>query len=65
MSDDACPLYVLICRECSPELPIPFPTPAERGRWAAAHTAGAGHDTWLVIDIAPGPGTEACRRPAG
>jgi hypothetical protein len=44
--------YVLICRECDPDLeaPMPFGTPAERGRWAAEHTRGTGHDRWLVVD---------------
>ena len=31
-------------------LPMPFESPAERGKWAAAHTAGTGHDSWFVID---------------
>ena len=45
--------YVLICRLCGdPDkpLPMPFESPAERGKWAAAHTAGTGHDSWFVID---------------
>jgi hypothetical protein len=45
--------YVLICRECGdPDkpLPMPFESPAERGKWAAAHTAATGHDSWFVID---------------
>jgi hypothetical protein len=47
--------YVLVCRECDGEdpehwLPMPFPSPAERGHWAAAHTKGTGHDRWFVLD---------------
>ena len=45
--------YVLVCRLCGDPkrpLPMPFESPAERGRWAAAHTAATGHDSWFVID---------------
>lgn len=45
--------YVLVCRECGggeDALPMPFASAADRGRWAAAHTAGTGHDTWWVHD---------------
>jgi hypothetical protein len=45
--------YVLVCRECGdPEhpVPIPFGSPAERGRWASEHTWGTGHDRWFVLD---------------
>lgn len=45
--------YLLVCLECGdPErpLPIPFGSPAERGKWAAEHTRGTGHDRWLVKD---------------
>jgi hypothetical protein len=44
--------FVLFCRECDPELrgPIPFESAAERGRYAAEHRAGTGHDAWLVIE---------------
>lgn len=45
--------YLLVCLECGdPErpLPIPFGSPAERGKWAAAHTRGTGHDNWRVWD---------------
>jgi hypothetical protein len=51
-------LYLLLCRECGdPErpLPIPFESPAERGKWAAEHTQATGHDSWVVLDQA-GPG---------
>lgn len=42
--------YVLVCRDCTDDLPIPFDTAAERGRWASRHTEGAGHDRYLVLD---------------
>lgn len=43
--------YVLVCRECRPVLPIPFESAEERGRWAAEHTRGTGHDQWFVKDV--------------
>ena len=49
-SDDA-PFYMLACLECgNPErpLPMPFDSPAERGKWASAHTRATGHDRWRV-----------------
>ena len=42
--------YVLTCRECSPVLPMPFASAAERGKWAAEHTRATGHDRWFVTD---------------
>lgn len=39
--------YMLACLPCG-GLPIPFDSQAERGGWAAGHTAGTGHDTWRV-----------------
>jgi hypothetical protein len=45
--------YVIVCRLCGdPDrpLPMPFNSPAERGKWAAGHTAGTGHDRWFVLD---------------
>lgn len=42
--------FVLFCRECDPDTPIPFETAEARGRWASAHTAGTGHDRWLVTE---------------
>lgn len=44
--------YILVCRECSPDLdmPMPFATPKERGEWASDHTRGTGHNNWLVLD---------------
>lgn len=45
--------YLLLCRDCGdPErpLPIPFESPAARGKWAAEHTASTGHNRWIVRD---------------
>lgn len=42
--------YLLTCLECEPPLPMPFGTAAERGKWAAEHTRGTGHDRWIVKD---------------
>ena len=45
-------IYLLYCRLCGdPDrpLPIPFGSAAERGHWAAEHTKGTGHDSWLVL----------------
>lgn len=42
--------FVLFCRICTPLLPMPFETAEERGKWAAGHTKGTGHDSWFVID---------------
>jgi hypothetical protein len=44
--------YTLTCLSCTPHLPKPFPTADARGRWAAQHQAGTGHDSWRVIDPA-------------
>jgi hypothetical protein len=43
-------VYVLVCKECDPLLPMPFASAAERGKWAAEHTRGTGHDKWFVRD---------------
>lgn len=43
-------VYVLVCRECQPPLPMPFTSAEERGKWASLHTKGTGHDLWLVRD---------------
>lgn len=48
MRDDT--YYVLICHLCEPPLPMPFGSAAERGKWAAEHTLGTGHDRWTVLD---------------
>lgn len=42
--------YLLICRECDPklQLPMPFESAEARGKWAAAHTGGTGHDRWWM-----------------
>lgn len=44
--------YILICRECDPELttPMPFASASERGNWASTHTKATGHERWLVDD---------------
>jgi hypothetical protein len=45
--------YLLLCIPCAdPELllPMPFGSAGERGKWAAAHTAGTGHNEWIVKD---------------
>lgn len=44
--------FVIVCRECSPELDLvmPFESPEARGRWASEHKRGTGHDRWLVLD---------------
>ena len=46
--------YLLACLQCEPPLPMPFGSPAERGKWAAAHTKGCGHDRWHVWEDPPG-----------
>ena len=48
--------FLLVCRECWPDATgidgaIPFRTAAERGSWAANHTAGTGHAAWIVLDF--------------
>jgi hypothetical protein len=51
--DDDKTFYVLACRQCGdPErpLPMPFGSPAERGKWAAEHTRITGHDRWFVLE---------------
>lgn len=46
--------YLLACLECEAgnerPLPIPFGSAAERGKWAAEHTRGTGHERWWVKD---------------
>ena len=43
--------YVLVCRDCgNGDLPMPFSSPAERGKWAAEHTRRTGHDRWFVTE---------------
>ena len=46
--------YVLCCRDCDEAaehvLPMPFPTPEARGRWATEHTKATGHQRWFVDD---------------
>jgi hypothetical protein len=43
--------YLLACFLCGdPErpLPMPFGSPAERGKWASGHTRATGHERWHV-----------------
>lgn len=43
--------YLLVCRACGDgDLTLPFGSAEERGKWAAAHTKGTGHDVWRVWD---------------
>ena len=45
-------IYLLWCRACGdPDrpLPIPFESAEARGKWAAAHTKGTGHESWVVL----------------
>lgn len=43
--------YVLVCRQCgNGDLPMPFPSAAERGKWAAEHARATSHDQWFVKD---------------
>jgi hypothetical protein len=43
--------YVLVCRDCgSGDLPMPFSSPADRGKWASEHIRATGHDNWFVLD---------------
>jgi hypothetical protein len=54
MADTAGPFFLLVYRECgNGDLVMPFGSPAERGKWAAAHTRGTGHDRWIVKDGPP------------
>ena len=42
--------YLLVCLLCEPRLTIPFLSAEERGKWAAAHRDGTGHDRWQVTE---------------
>ncbi|TCO57150.1 hypothetical protein [Actinocrispum wychmicini] len=45
------PVYLLVCRACGTgDLIMPFGSAGERGKWAAAHTRGTGHESWFVRD---------------
>jgi hypothetical protein len=52
MTADQDVLYLLVCRECTPEDPLvmPFSSAADRGKWAAQHRRGTGHNRWWVKD---------------
>jgi hypothetical protein len=41
--------FVLVCRDCA-DAEIPFPSSAERGRWASAHTEATGHMSFRVFE---------------
>lgn len=55
MRYDTKTFYVLRCLQCDDDsdmtLDIPFPTAAARGRWAADHRDGTGHDRWFVTEV--------------
>jgi hypothetical protein len=48
--------YLLVCRRCKVGgdatygAVMPFGSAEARGKWAAAHTRGTGHDEWWVHD---------------
>lgn len=53
----------LVCRDCDGDevmlwTPIPFESYERRGKWAAAHTAGTGHDRWFCGDTRTGDGDQ-------
>jgi hypothetical protein len=51
VTETARTFYLLVCRECGDgDLVMPFGSPAERGKWAGAHTRGTGHDRWFVTE---------------
>ena len=51
ITEEGAVFYLLVCRECgNGDLVMPFSGQEERGKWAAAHTRGTGHNHWLVTD---------------
>lgn len=56
MPDGKC---IIVCRECSDAangpMFIPFTSYQKRGKWAAAHKTGTGHDKWFCVDGWPSP----------
>ena len=48
--------YMLVCLECDQDmnLPMPFASAEERGKWCAAHRKGTGHDRWFCPDVKTG-----------
>lgn len=47
--------YLLVCLDCGEvvdddALVMPFESAEARGKWAAAHRRGTGHDRWWVKD---------------
>ncbi len=50
------PIHVMRCVDCDEaageKTVMPFPSPEARGRWAAEHTLGTGHNRWAdVVDL--------------
>lgn len=46
-------VFLLACLDCDDDEPLvmmPFISAAERGGWAADHTAGTGHNRWWAFD---------------
>ncbi len=45
-------MYIIICRECDPDLeaPIPFSEQRERGKYVDEHTKGTGHNSWFISE---------------
>lgn len=53
IAGDGTVFYLLVCRECgNGDLVMPFTSQAERGKWAAGHTRGTGHNRWFVTESA-------------
>jgi hypothetical protein len=51
MAETAETFYLLVCRESgNGDLAMPFDSAADRGKWAAGHTRGTGHDRWFVTE---------------
>jgi hypothetical protein len=46
-------VFLLLCRECTTDVPIPFDSAEARGKWAAGHRDATGHDTWWSHDHTP------------
>lgn len=47
------PWYLIVCRDCGEgddALVMPFDTAGARGKWAAEHKSGTGHDRWIVTE---------------
>jgi hypothetical protein len=50
--------WLLVCHRCgNGDLEMPFDSAEARGKWAAAHTRGTGHDSWWApdpVNVTPG-----------